>query len=245
MDVPTEDASADQITPEGSVVGMWSGAFTEPPPKPPDPPLPGKPKPLDPAVAHMCTGVAHALVTLYENHSYVPAAGGRPSVFDERRVPLVGLGSELPAFVFTMPNAGAPHPSAVEDYLRTLAELWGCDATELVTALVLIERAVRVDSTVLQPYTMRLLLLAALAIAAQNGTDVGLTLAHLRQAVAGPLDALEPRALGKAQRQLFRLAGWSVPNDLATYRTYAHHLTTYANLVKGVAEPAPSMENVW
>ena len=66
----------------------------------------------------------------------------------------------------------------------------------------------------------------------------------MRRSVAGFLDALEPRALGKAQRTLFRLVGWSIPNDLATYRTYAHHLTTYANLVRGVAEPAPSMENV-
>ncbi len=245
MDGAIEDASAGQITPDGSTVGVWSGAFTEPPPKPPDPPLPGKPKPLDPAVAHMCTGVAHALVTLYEYHSFVPAPGGRPSVFYERRVPLVGLASELPAFVFTIPNAGAPHPSAIEDYLRMLAERWGCDATELVTALVLIERAMRKDNTVLQPYTMRLLLLAALAIAAQNGTDVELTLGRMRRSVAGSLDALEPRALGKAQRQLFRLVGWSIPNDLATYRTYAHHLTVYANAVRGVVQPVPSMENVW
>ncbi len=215
------------------------GPFTEPAPKSTVQPR------LEPGVAHLCAGVAHALVALLRNWSQPPSGMNRP--FNERFAPLVGMGSHLPDFIYTTTDDNAPHPhhASVELFVRTLAERWGCDTTELVVAVVLIERVVRQDPTLMQAYTLRHLLLAALAVAAQTGADCALTLDNLWEAIAGDLDALELRAMGKAQRRLLKLLNWQLPNDLPTYRVYAQQLNILANAVRGVAEPAPSVENVW
>lgn len=189
------------------------------------------PLPLDDDLRAVCAGIGFAFGQLVQGWS---RPGAAPMLFDERTLPsqLCAIGAPVVSFVWTdrrlrdvdRDARARLCAKAMEHLLLLVAELTGASIRELVSAYVLVERAVRSSATILKPWTARLLLLAALSLATKAAHDREVRTADVLDPLAGIFAGLDAAELARIEWELLAHVEYRVPIDGDTYAVYLTEL---------------------
>lgn len=189
------------------------------------------PRPLDDDLRAVCAGIGLAFGQLMLSWS---RPGVAPLLFDERTLcqELCAIGAPVVSFVWT--DRRLRHvdrdararlcAKAMEHLLLLVAERTGSSIRELVSAYVLVERAVRAKATILKPWTARLLLLAALSLATKAAHDHEVRTADVLDPLADIFAGLDAAELARIEWELLAHVEYCVPIDGDTYAVYLTEL---------------------
>ncbi len=149
-----------------------------------------------------------------------------PALWDERVVPLCAWGAPVVSFWW---NGSAPpgvEPALVDVAEMVLAILEGLrlDAHEVVIAMALLESLVVKRGAVVQPCSVRPVLLAVCILALKMTRDADVSTASCVRRVEERFTALTPLLGARIERQLLEYLNWQVPNDPAVYERHARAL---------------------
>ena len=116
----------------------------------------------------------------------------------------------------------------------------GTACKELVVAYVYVEQAARVHRSLIQPLTMRLLMVAACVLARKTCSDEEITTRQCwNTSLSYAPDLLDANHLVTIKVQLLKLCGWTLPTSV-NFESYAAHLFAAADShrKRRVAPPA-------
>ena len=203
----------------------------------------------NPAVAHdpwttvICAGAGRA-TTLLLDHWTQP--GPNEVLFDERSLEggLCDPGGPVVSFVWTertlrrLANHAALCGNALEQFLRLVAPPVGARAREIVCAYVIAEQAVRAKASLLKPWNVRLLFLAALSLSIKSAHDNGVHSADVLGPIGDIVPGLSAIELARTEWELLTLIDYTIPTDSRLYEVYA------AELIVAAGEARPDLAAV-
>jgi hypothetical protein len=194
---------------------------------------------------HVRHGASVAVFALLRASQAVGSFAYVPALWDERVVPLCAYGAPVVSFWWdgSVPAGVAPAFTAVAEMARAILEGLRLDAHEVVIAVALLESLVVRHGNVVQPYSVRPVLLAVCILALKLTRDADVSTACCVRRVEARFTALTPLLGARIERQLLEYLNWRVPNDPAVYER--HTLALLAQGAPPDTVPPPAVDIFW
>ena len=168
---------------------------------------------------HVRQGASVTLFSLLYSTHATGAFAHVPALWDERVVPLCAVDAPVVSFWWdgSLPAGAVPTLADVTEMVRAIVEGLHLDAHEVVVAMVLLESLVVRHGDVVQPFSVRPVLLAACIVTLKLTRDVNTTTTQCVESMAERFTALTPLLGARIERQLLEYLDWRGPNDPAVY----------------------------
>lgn len=191
----------------------------------------------DSVVATVCRGAAHA-VWVHMTSNIVHVNGWIPRILDENAAPLCDEHSALTSFPLTLDLMSRPAGRyAIQEFVCALAVRLEMTASELATAISLLETLLIRHPGVLKPYTLRPLLYAAAVVAAKNAQDNELSSLECYHAVCDLFTRARPLQTSRIEAQFLVLIDWTLP-----LKTHVHDAYVSEMFDAGLRKGQPTLE---
>ena len=197
----------------------------------------------------VCHGASMAVFTILDTNRAASSFAHVPALWDERIVPLCAPlcahGAPMASFWWdgSAPAGVAPAFVDVAEMVHAIFEGLRLEAHEVVIVMTLLESLVFGHGAIVQPFSVRPVLIAACILALKLTRDADVSTAWCIRRIDARFTELTPLLGARIERQLLESLNWRVPNDPAVYERHTHAL-----LAEGAppdALPLPVVDIFW